>query len=164
MYYEKEIEENHHDSSKAWKMIKEVINYQQSSRKSQLPSTITIDGQNYSSSSKAFLNKLCKFFPDIDANMIIKNNQTSSHQINIHSERCVQTYVMHEIFEDEVRTFLNKVKAHTAHGFDHIPAKLIKIAACVLISFLTRIFNKCVKLESFPNDHKIAYGISISKV
>ena len=76
--------------------------------------------------------------------MTTKNNQTSSHQINIHGKRSVQSFVMHEISEDEVRTSLNNVKAHTAHGFDNIPAKFIKTAAYVLTPFLTRIFNKCL--------------------
>ena len=77
--------------------------------------------------------------------MISKNNQTSSHQINIHSKHCVQSFVMHEISDDEVRTSLNNVKTHTAHGFDHILAIFIKTAACVLTPFLTRIFSKCVE-------------------
>ena len=164
MYYEKQITENHQDSSKTWKIIKEIINYLQSSRKSKLPSTITIDGQNYNTSSKSFLNKLCELFANIGANMISKNNQASSHQINIHSKRCMQSFVMHEISEDEVRTSINNVKAHTAHGFDHIPAKFIKTAACVLTPFLTRIFTKCVEQETFPNDYEIAYVVPIPKV
>ena len=71
MYYEKQIKENHQDSSKTWNIIKEIINYQQSSRKSKLPSTITIDGQNYNTSFKSFLNKLCELLADIGANMFI---------------------------------------------------------------------------------------------
>ena len=71
---------------------------------------------------------------------------------------------MHKISEDKVRTSLNNVKAHTAHGFDHIPAKFIKTAASVLIQFLTRIFNKCVEQETFLNDYKIAYVVPIPKV
>ena len=30
--------------------------------------------------------------------------------------------------------------------------------------FLTRIFNKCVEQETFPNDYKIAYVVPIPKV
>ena len=45
--------------------------------------------------------------------MISKNNQESSHQINILSKRCMQSFVMHEISVDEVRTSINNVKAHT---------------------------------------------------
>ena len=71
---------------------------------------------------------------------------------------------MHEISEDEVRTSINNVKAHTAHGFDHIPAKFIKTAACVFTPFLTRKFNKCVEKETFPDDYKIAYVVPIPKV
>ena len=96
--------------------------------------------------------------------MISRNNQASSHQINIRSKRCMQSFAMHEISEDEVRTSINNVKAHTAHGFDRIPAKLIKTAASVLTPFHTRIFNKCVEQETFPNDYKIAYVVPIPKV
>ena len=74
--------------------------------------------------------------------MISKNNQESSHQINIHSKRCMQSFVMHEISEDEVRTSINNVKAHTVHGFDHIPAKFIKTAACVLTRRVARIWKR----------------------
>ena len=111
-----------------------------------------------------FLTNYASFFANIGANMISKNNQPSSHQINIHSIRCMQSFVIHEVSEDEVRTSLNNVKAHTAHGFDHTPAKFIKTAACVLTPFLTRIFNKCVEQETFPNDYKIAYVVPIPKV
>ena len=137
---------------KRGKLKKEMINHQQSSRKFKLPSTTTNNGQNDNTSSKSFLNKLCKFFANIRANMISKKDQTSSNQTNIHSKRCVHSFVMHEISEDEVRTFSTNVKAHTAHGFDHTPAKFVKIAACFLTPFLTRIFNKCVEQETFPND------------
>ena len=104
-------------------------------KKSKLPSTITIDGQNFNTSSKSFFNKLYKFF---GANVFNKNNQALPHQINIHSKPCVQSVVIHDISEDEVRTSLNNIKAHTAHGFDHIPTKFIKIAAYVLTPFLTK--------------------------
>ena len=76
----------------------------------------------------------------------------------------MQSFVMHEISEDEVRTSLNNVKAHAAHGFDHIPAKFLKAAACVLTPLLIRIFNKCAAQEIFPNDYKIAYVVPIPKV
>ena len=75
----------------------------------------------------------------------------------------MQSFVLHEISEDKVKTSLNNVKTHTAHGFDHISAKFIKTAACVLTPFLTRIFNRCVEQETFLNDYKIAFVVPIPK-
>ena len=71
---------------------------------------------------------------------------------------------MHEIFQVKVKTSLNNVKAPSAHGFNHIPAKFIKIATCVRTPFHTRIFNKCVEQKTFPNNHTIVYVKPIPKV
>ena len=71
---------------------------------------------------------------------------------------------MHKISKDEVQTSLNNIKAHRAHGFDHISAKFIKNAECDLTLFLTKIFSECVEQETFQNDYKIVYAIPISKV
>ena len=61
MHYEKQIKENHQDLSKTWKIIKEIINYQQSSRKSKSPSTIIIDGQKYNTSPNLFVTNYTSF-------------------------------------------------------------------------------------------------------
>ena len=51
-----------------------------------------------------------------------------------------------------------------AYGFNLIPAKFIKITACVLTPFLRKIFKKIVEQETFSNDYKIAFVIPIPKV
>ena len=56
LYYENVIKSTHNDSSKTWKIINEIIDSKNSFQKSKLPSIITIDGQNYYTSSNVFLN------------------------------------------------------------------------------------------------------------
>ena len=119
---------------------KEIINYQQSSRKSKLLFTTKFDGQSYSTSSHSFLDKLCKFFDTIGANMFNKIDRTTTHQIKIHSKCFLQSFVIQEISEDEViGASLINVKVHTAR-LDLIPTKFIKIATCLFTPILTKLF------------------------
>jgi len=72
--------------------------------------------------------------------------------------------VLHEISEKEVSFYVNNIKSYSAYEPDEIPFKFVKLANCILISTLTKLFNKCIKLGSFPYDFTKAYIIPIPKV
>ena len=71
LYYENVIKSTHNDSSKTWTIINDIIDSKNFSRKSKLPSIITIYGRNYNASSDVVLNKLCDFFANIGACVVI---------------------------------------------------------------------------------------------
>ena len=82
-------------------MISEITDSKNSSHKSKLPSIITIDGQNYNTSSDVFLDKLCDFFANVGASMC-GNNQATPFQVEIHTKNCLKSFVLQEITEKEV--------------------------------------------------------------
>ena len=70
--------------------------------------------------------------------------------------------MLEEISED-VSDCVDKLKPHTAPGLDQISPKFVKLSKCVLAPLLARLFNRCIELETFPNDFKIASVIPIPK-
>ena len=92
------------------------------------------------------------------------NNQATPSQVKIHTKSCLKSFVTQEITEEEVSDSFNKIKIRSAHGIAQIPAKFVKLAKCVLLLILTKLFNNCVNQETFPNEFKTAFVIPISKV
>ena len=41
---------------------------------------------------------------------------------------------------------------------------IVKISNCILSPVLAKLFNKCIKLETFPNSFKMAYVVPVAKV
>ena len=58
---------------------------------------------------------------------------------------------------------IDSIKSHSAPGKDEILPKFVKLAKCILTSYLANLFNKCFNQDIFPFDFKIAYVIPISK-
>ena len=48
-------------------------------------------------------------------------------------------------------------------GLDQISPKFVKLSKCVLAPLLARLFNRCIELETFPNNFKVASVIPIPK-
>ena len=64
---------------------------------------------------------------------------------------------------NEVSCAIDNIKTKSAPGPDGIPPKLIKMAKAVLVPVLTKLYNKCLKEECFPDDFKLSHVILISK-
>ena len=58
---------------------------------------------------------------------------------------------------------IDKLKPYTAPGLDQISPKFVKLSKCVLAPLLARLFNRCIELETFPNDFKVVSVIPIPK-
>ena len=71
--------------------------------------------------------------------------------------------MLEEILLEDVNNCADKLKPYTAPGLDQISPKFAKLSKCVLAPFLARLFNRCIELETFPNDFKVASVIPISK-
>ena len=93
--------------------------------------------------SDVFLNKLYDFFANVGAS-VCGNNQATPSQVKIHTKSCLKSFVSQEITEEEVSDCFNKIKIRSSHGIDQIPAKFVKLAKCVLLPILTKLFNNCV--------------------
>ena len=128
-----------------------------------MPTTMDIEGHTYNTSSEAFLNKLCEYFANVGATKDAKS--LNNLALTIHSKRCCQSFVLHEITEEEdVNTCINIIKSPSAPGLDSISPKFIKLSKVVLTPFLTKLFNKCISQKSFPDSFKTAAIIPIPKI
>ena len=82
----------------------------------------------------------------------------------IHDKSCLQSFAFQKIDEEEVNFCINNIKVNSAPGLDGIPFKFVKLAKIILTPLLTKIFNKCVQHEIFPNAFKTAQVIPIPKI
>ena len=161
-YYENLIKENQGNSYRTWSIIGELIDYKSKKKNSKIPTTMDIEGHTYNTSSEAFLNKLCEYFANVGAT-ITDAKSLNNLALTIHSKRCCQSFVLHEISEEGVNTCINNIKSQSAPGLDGISPKFIKLSKVVLTPFLTKLFNKCISQKSFPDSFKTAAIIPIPK-
>ena len=68
-----------------------------------------------------------------------------------------------KILSEDASDCIDKLKPYTAPGLDQISPKFVKLSKCVLAPLLPRLFNRCIELETFPNNFKIASVIPIPK-
>ena len=59
--------------------------------------------------------------------------------------------------------YINNIKVNSAPASDGIP-RFMKLAQIILTPLLTKIFNKCIQHEIFPNAFKTAQVIPIPKI
>ena len=71
--------------------------------------------------------------------------------------------MLEEILLKDVNDCIDKLKPYTAPGLDQISPKFVKLSKCVLAPLLARLFNRCIQLETFPNDFKEANVIPVPK-
>ena len=163
-YYENLVKSNNRNPSQKWSAIKEIIECKKSSKKSKLPSALLIENQMINTDSHVFLDKLWEYFANIGTNLANNIPQTNNNSFKIFTNSCVQSFALQEICEEDVISCINNVKSDAAPGSDEIPSKFIKLSKCILAPLLSKLFNKCIKQEIFPDPFKLAYVIPIPKV
>ena len=163
-YYENLIKTNSKNSSQTWSAIREIIDCKHLSNKLKLPSAISIENQFYKTDSKPFLDKLCDYFATIGASLSKNIAPKNNSSFKMHSKCCLHSFVFHEMTENDVSDCINNIKINSAHGTDEISSKFVKMSNCILSPVLAKLFNKCIKLETFPDSFKMAYVVPIAKV
>ena len=113
--------------------------------------------------TQVFLNTLCEYFANIDANMA-KDVPQNSNSFKIFTNSCIQSFALPEICEEEVNSCIDNIKSGSAQGSHEIPPKFVKLSKCIISILLTKLFNKYIKQETFPDSFKIAHVIPIPKV
>ena len=113
--------------------------------------------------SQVFLDTLCEYFANIGANMA-KNVPQNSNSFKVFTNSCIQSFVLPEICEEEVNSCIDNIKSGSAQGSDEIPPKFVKLSKCIISPLLTKLFNKCIKQETFLDSFKIAHAMPIPKV
>ena len=100
----------------------------------------------------------------IGTNLANNIPQTNNNSFKVFTCSCVQSFAFQKICEEDVISCIDNVKPDAASGSDEIPSKFVKLSKCILASLLTKLFNKCIKQEIFPDPFKLAYVIPIPKV
>ena len=75
----------------------------------------------------------------------------------------MQSFTLHEITESEVPLAISDVKSYSAPGIDGISSKFVKMAGVVLTPIFTKLYNKCLQQECFPDEFKVGPVIPIPK-
>ena len=75
----------------------------------------------------------------------------------------MQSVTLIDIVENEAAYAIDNIKTNSAPGPDVITSKFITMAKIVLVPVLTKLYNKCIKEECFPDDFKLSNVIPISK-
>ena len=163
-YYENLIKSNNRNPSQIWSVIKEIIECKKSSKKSKLPSALLIENQMMNTDSHVFLDKLCEYFTNIGTNLANNIPQTNNNSFKNFTSSCEQSFALQEICEKDVISCIDNVKSDAAPGSDKILSKFTKLSICILAPLLTKLFNRCIKQEIFPDPFKLAFVIPILKV
>jgi len=115
-----------------WLVINEIINSKKSAKKLKTAIFLVNWLQKFDTNSKHFLYKICEYFATIGATKSIFFLKLIINSfLKIHSKRCITSFVLHKISEEEVGTCINNVKTHSAHGPDDSP-KFVKLANKIL--------------------------------
>ena len=127
-----------------------------------LPTSLEINGQSCKTDSDKFLNQMCEYFAKLGSNLS-KNNPSNIFKLKIFSKSIMQSFTLHEFTESKVSLAINHVKCNTAPGMDGISPKFVKMARVALAPILTKLYNKCLQQECFPDEFKVGQVITIPK-
>ena len=163
IYYENLIKCNNNNPFQTWSIIKEIIDYKNSTKKTVLPSAITIEDESVRTDTFKFAESLCKFFTNIGTKMFPNLTFSDAFFFKIHSKSCLHSFMLYEITL-EVSNSISNIKPYFASGMNGILLKFIKLTRCILFPYLAKLFNKCIEQEIFPRDFKAAYVIKSYKL
>ena len=106
---------------------------------------------------------MCEYFANIGSTLAKKVNKALDSNLKITSKSCLHSFVMYDVTENEVSIAIENLKSNSAPGIDAIPPKFVKIAKMLLIPLLTKLYNKCLIQEFFPDVFKVSQVIPIPK-
>ena len=97
-----------------------------------------------------------KYFATIGLNLSEKLTKNQLSNFKIYTAASLQSLMLLDFVENEVACAIDNIKTNSAPGPDYIPPKFIKMAKVVLAPVLTKLYNKCLKEECFPDDFKLS--------
>ena len=106
---------------------------------------------------------MCKYFANIGSTLAKKVNKAHDSNLKITSKSCLHSFVIHDVTENEVYIAMENLKSNSAPGIDAIPPNFVKMAKMLLTPLLTKLYNKCLIQEFFPDVFKVNQVIPISK-
>ena len=156
-YHENKLEINKDDSTKCWKIIKEVIG-NNAGLKDQ-SSTIIINGKEIKDRQR-ICNEFNNYFINIGPKLA-KNFENSLNPMQ-YVKSTLDSISIPIISESEVVAAIKSLKNSSA-GYDELPARILKQNINIFIKPLTHLINSSIKEVIFPDELKIAKVVPIFK-
>jgi len=148
------------DSSKLWKIMKEVIG--KKNDKSSISDTFLIDGQPVTDSNK-ITNGFCTFFTNVGRNLANKIPFSKSKYSDYLKNPNPSSLFFTPTDQMEIEKILRNMKPKNSSGHDNLNGKLIKsLYKCISYPF-SIIMNKSLQSGIVPQATKIAKVIPIYK-
>lgn len=161
-YYQTKLRQSHGNTKETWNVIKEVCNITKS--KTSPDHLLKLKDTPVES-----LNQVNDFFTTIGSNLadkILKNlNQSESSLASVatNSKEPANSMLFYPTDVVEIKKIINKLKSHSAPGYDKIPTILFKTYHKYLLEPLTYLYNLSLEKGVFPNIFKIAIVTPIYK-
>ena len=105
---------------------------------------------------------MSEYFANVGSNLS-KSNKSDISQLKIFSKPIIQSFMLHKFTEREVFLAISGVKSNSASEIDGISPKFMKMARVTLAPIWTKLDNKCLQQECFPEEFKVGQVIPIPK-
>ena len=113
-YYENLIKKNKRNPFQTWSIIKDIIDFKNSTNKAKLSFTIMIRDEKIKTDSKNFLDIACEYFANIGANMSKKLPFSNSFSFKIHRNSCMKSFLLEEITLEEINLCIDNLKSNSS--------------------------------------------------
>ena len=92
IYFENLVKSNSNNSTQTWSIIKKIADCKQFSKKSKLPSELSVDNEMINANSQIFLDKLCDYFANIGATMSKNVPNKKNSVFKLHDKSYLQSF------------------------------------------------------------------------
>ena len=146
LYDQDIIRKNKQNTAKLWKTIDNIFNVRKQ-RGNNIPNKLTTGTEDYAYGNQCVSNMLNNYFTNVGINLAAKISKPVLYNFNITSlvHSNINSLFIQPIAEEEIRMHIGGLDSSQSTGIDAIPVKYIKMAATVITSKLTQLFNICIK-------------------
>lgn len=158
-YYQKKLDDNQGNIKRTWDTINQLIN--RSSKCNKINEII--NSNNDVVNDEHLPDVFNKHFIDLGQTLSQKipaSNIDPGNYLKVHNS---PNFEFKEVSNTEVLKLLLQLSISKATGLDGLSTRIIKIAAPIIVTNLTIIFNQSISTGIFPNEWKVTRVIPIFK-
>ena len=157
-YYKTQIENQSKDLKRAWRIVNNILGRKQ---KQNCIDEIIVDDKCLSSSdeiAQCFNDHFISIGPKLAETMVSDYDYTDFMTVNVKSN-----FSFEYVETTQVYKLLNSLSLSKATGIDKISAKILKLASPIISDPITKIINKSISTQIFPEEWKTARVIPLYK-
>ena len=159
LYYQKELENSKFNMFKTWKIVKSLL--PSSNKKSSTPEKIKFNDEIFSNPLDV-ANNFCDYFLKIGLKLASKISSHDAFKTYLGKSLSSSLFLCPTTYF-EVLQEINSLKNKKSCGYDNIPVYFFKVAAKVLATLLSILFNYSFRYGIFPDCLKTAKVVPIFK-